>query len=258
MGGANIVLNGSTFEVHGSHIYDFENLQPFTFTITVTVHHESTAPITITDDLMACGITGWTVIESGGTTLGKGTAVSNDCAILLTEGDSFFVGVKKSFTVPAVPSVVSFTYSDLTFDTGAAHSIKDAFEVALVDASGRTLVYPITNQRNAFLNASDGQGLAEGSGTTVSGDTVTLDISMLTPGSTFTFVVRLINNDADTNTTVLFDDFALSSANPYTKFFVVDSAATQTFRYDSGGTPIDRTSLNAADTAPRGGQQSSR
>lgn len=152
------------------------------------------------------GFDGWTIVESGGSTSGKGTVVSDDEDIVLTEGDSFLVAIERTFTVPSNPSAVALTYHDLTFDDTDTDAINDAFEVALVSTTGFPLLSTIGGStRDAAFNVTEEViGAALGAETTHTGTTTTvsLDISKLVPGSTAKIIVRLVNNDSDEETTV--------------------------------------------------------
>src|SRR5207249_4484047 len=123
------------------------------------------------------GLTGWTVAESGGTAAAQGTVTVEDGHAVLREGDSFLVTLARTFTIPDPPSTLTFAYSDLAFDTTARHAIKDAFEVALVDAHGQPLVHPIGKGRDAFFNLAEGQAAALGAEATLTQQTVTLDLA---------------------------------------------------------------------------------
>jgi YD repeat-containing protein len=122
--------------------------------------------------------------------------------ILLREGTSFHVTDRQSITIPAQASVLSFTYGDLAFDTNSQGRVKDAFEVALVNASGQSLVPTLATGRDAFFNVSEGQAAAMGAWARANGQTITLDLTHVTPETPATLVFRLVNNDGDTNTSV--------------------------------------------------------
>ena len=160
------------------------------------------------------GLAGWTVAESGGTALGRGTVVADGADFVLQEGDSFATTVARDLTLSAHPGWVVFEYAGLAFDETDADAINDAFEVALLDARDRPLVPTIgvggdQPKRDAFFNVTEGVGVAHGAGVEVIADpgdptagTVRLDVSKLAPGGTARIVFRLVNNDADTGTTV--------------------------------------------------------
>src|SRR5207244_2355919 len=88
------------------------------------------------------------------------------------------------------------------FDTTATGLVKDAFEAALLDDAGRPLVGTIAAGRDAFFNVTEGQNVATGSGTTVSGGTVTVNFAGVAAGTKATLVFRMVNDDTDTGSAV--------------------------------------------------------
>jgi RHS repeat-associated protein len=116
---------------------------------------------------------------------------------LLSEGTAFHTSREQDFTIPAGPSMLSFTYKFLSFDTNSQPGIRDAFEAALVDANGQPLVHTIGTDRDAFLNLTDGQPSALGAETTVNGTTVNVNLAGITPGTSARLIDRLINNESD-------------------------------------------------------------
>lgn len=147
-------------------------------------------------------LTGWTVTAGGGTDPGKGSVSVDGSVAVLREGNSFLVTLERTFIVSNEASRLQFTFSDLDFDTTASGTMKDSFEVALLDAEGAALVFPFMSGRDAFFNIGEGQSAALGAGTTLADNMITTDLSGLAPGSTFQLVFRLVNNDADTDTSV--------------------------------------------------------
>jgi hypothetical protein len=142
------------------------------------------------------------VAQSGGSSAGKGSVTIDGCDATLREGDSFNVTLSQPITIPAERSTLSFDFSNPAFDSTRQGRVKDAFEVALVDASGHSLVPNFAANRDAFLNISEGQPASLGAWATLSGQTVTLDLSNLAPGTSVTLVFRLVNDDGDVNTSV--------------------------------------------------------
>ncbi len=142
------------------------------------------------------------VAQSGGSNTGMGSVTISGCDATLREGDSFDVTLSQPITIPPQASTLSFDYSDLDFDTTSQGRVKDAFEVALVDASGNSLVPTFAASRDAFLNVSEGQPAELGAWATQNGQKVTLDVSNVTPGTVASLVFRLVNNDGDVNTSV--------------------------------------------------------
>ena len=167
--------------------------------------------------LLADGGSSCDLSQTGGSPTGKGseTTIAQAPGILLKEGDSFTASLEHDFVVPASPAFLTVTYANLSFDTTAVGQIKDAFEMDLVNASNQPLVEPYAADRDAFFNISEGQPAALGSGVTVNGTNVTVDISGLTPGTTARLILRLDNNDGDHNTNVEAGSMSLSEIPSY-------------------------------------------
>src|SRR5262249_6624971 len=149
---------------------------------------------------------------------------------------------------------LSFSYVDLNFDT-SAHFVKDAFEAALLDDQGNSLVPTIGAGKDAFFNITEDTAAALGSTATLSGQkTVTLDLSGVFPGTAATLVFRLVNNDTDTDTSVRITQAQLPPGGSVgtTKFFVADPATDQVFRYGSTGTDNGPFAIDTAVPDPRG------
>ncbi len=142
----------------------------------------------------------WNIEVLGGSSQGRGSVTQGSA--ILREGDSFRVGLSQEFTVPANPTFLRFVYSELSFDTTDPDSINDAFEAALLDATGKSLVYTLGQGQDAFFNATENENIAAAEGVQSANGTVTLDISGLEPLSKATIAFRLINNDQDTKTLV--------------------------------------------------------
>ena len=133
--------------------------------------------------------------------------------IVLLEGNDFRVAAQRAIAIPDTPSVLSFTYTDLNFDTSDADFINDAFEVALVDSEGNSLVNTIAGDRDAFFNLTEGEGASLAKGVTVDGQTVTVNLAGIAPGTEGTLSFRLVNNDDDVTTTVRIADIVVEAAD---------------------------------------------
>jgi RHS repeat-associated protein len=147
----------------------------------------------------------WTPGQTGGSPAGHGTVDLPARGATLHEGDSFDVTLRHTFVVPSQPSVLTFVYSNLAFDATVPGQPQDAFEAAFVDANGNSLVHTIAGNRDAFFNVSEGQAPATGAEAAVSGQTVTLDLSQITPGTIATLIFRLVNNDGAGDSSVTLD-----------------------------------------------------
>ena len=149
------------------------------------------------------GFAGWTIQEWGGSEASRGT-VTHGSAVL-NEGDSFLVGVQRTFAIPTDAASLVITYR-ASFDGTSTDTINDAFEVALVDEAGQPLVHTIGPGKDAFFNDTEVGGTLGGSNTTIEQQAdftkVTVDLSSVFAGEVATLVFRLINNDADQQSTV--------------------------------------------------------
>ncbi|MBD2466015.1 putative Ig domain-containing protein, partial [Oscillatoria sp. FACHB-1407] len=132
----------------------------------------------------------------------------------LNEGSNFTSGQELPVVIPQTPSFLEFSYKNLVFDTTDSDSSSDAFEVSLVDASGRSLVHTIAPGRDAFFNVSEGESASLGSGTSYdpTTQTVRLNLAGIAPGTQAKLVARLVNNDQDTTTRVEITAPTLSAA----------------------------------------------
>ncbi|MEG3977398.1 Ig-like domain-containing protein, partial [Microcoleus sp. herbarium8] len=130
------------------------------------------------------------------------TEATDSGVIWLAEGTSFTEKLERPITIPAVPSTLTVNIAGLNFDTADSDSIKDAFEIALVDASGRSLVHTVGTGLNSFFNFTEGQPPQRAPGVTFNGSNISVDLSQITPGTAATLQVRLVNNDSDTATQV--------------------------------------------------------
>ncbi|MEL6108344.1 MAG: Ig-like domain-containing protein, partial [Planctomycetota bacterium] len=149
--------------------------------------------------------TSWDIVEHGGTALGKGYVAeetqSETRSLTIHEGDSFLVTMSRPIVIPNDPSEFRFEYQAF-FDETDTSNVNDAFEVTLYDTLGNPVVESFTEFRDAFFNHTEGDFSAYSSSVTNESGTVSVDISSLFPGETYTLTVRLINNDSDTGTSV--------------------------------------------------------
>ena len=147
--------------------------------------------------------------ESGGSAGTAGSVTTQQCHALLREGDSFTVSLQRTITIPAAPSELAFQIEAPAFDATSTGRISDAVELALVDDLGRPLVHTVAVGRDAFFNWTDGQPAQTGANAQFDGSWVTLDLSHIQPGTAATVIVRLVNNDGDTQSTARLLDFEL-------------------------------------------------
>jgi RHS repeat-associated protein len=144
----------------------------------------------------------WGRQESGGSDGSRGTIVSEECAAVLTEGDSFYVGIEAAFTAPADAAALRFVFDPISFDPSDAAGINDALEIALLDENGVPLTQGFAPGRDAAFNLTEGLPAASGPGVVVNGNEILLGLGGLAAGTRGKIVVRFINNDSDTGTSV--------------------------------------------------------
>ncbi len=131
----------------------------------------------------------------------------------LVEESNFTAKSEVHFTTGATPSVISFKI-DPEFDNQDLNSINDAFEVALVDVHGNSLVHTVASGRDAFFNWTEDEAVALGAGTSYNATDrrVSLNLTGIAPNTEAKLVFRLVNNDGDTTTSVRISDFVITPA----------------------------------------------
>ncbi|MHB0960422.1 MAG: putative Ig domain-containing protein [Pirellulaceae bacterium] len=159
------------------------------------------------------GLDDWDIEEVGGQAPYQGTVRVGSA--ILTEGNSFFVSIDREIVIPESPLSLTFIYED-DFDTSDQGFMRDAFEATLVGKDGTTLVHSFAPDRESFFNLTEGLNPAVGKGVTVESSAghptrVTLDLSQVFAGTIATLQFRLINNDADIQSTVRILDVIVTS-----------------------------------------------
>lgn len=154
--------------------------------------------------LLGDGLSGWQTFEHGGADPGRGTTTLEAGDLVLREGNSLLVGATRRITLSANPGTVQLAYTSVTFDTTAKGQVRDAFELALVDDKGQSSVPTFTApDRDAYYSQTEGLTTAFPVATVEEvNKVVRLDVSKLSPGSTATLVVRVVNPDSDTGSVV--------------------------------------------------------
>ncbi len=128
--------------------------------------------------------------------------------MVLLEEANFQVFYEQSFVVPNEPSTLSVTFSDLNFDE-TDDFVNDAFEASLLDREGNSLVQTIGPGRDSFFNVTESGVVDIGSNTTVDAGTVSVDLADVPAGTSGRLVLRLVNNDRDTATSVRISDISV-------------------------------------------------
>ena len=143
---------------------------------------------------------GWKYDANSSNGLDGGFVSSASCGPKLHEGVSYITQISTDVTIPPNATNLSFRVSNTSFDTSSATGMKDAFEAALVDQNGNTLVFPFSRNRDSFLNMSEGQVPVSAPGVKVTGDTIDVNVSQIPAGTVAKLLIRLVNNDRDTQT----------------------------------------------------------
>ena len=152
-------------------------------------------------------LSGWTFTQFGGTEMGKGSVSSPSCTAVLSEGDSYAVTLEKDIVIPSQPTVFSIDISNPVFDRTSLDRMKDAFEIALVDRNGNSLVTTVRPGSNALFNATEGfDGYQAAEGIVVDKNRVSIGLGGLPAGLNAKVVLRLINNDGDSLSKVVIRD----------------------------------------------------
>ncbi|MGB3694942.1 MAG: Calx-beta domain-containing protein, partial [Spirulinaceae cyanobacterium] len=145
--------------------------------------------------------------------------------VSLSEGNSFYTGFEYNFDIPSDSSALRFFISDLDFDTSDSGFVKDAFEVALVDSNGDSLVPSIGSwgralaytptDNDAFFNFSEAEYPHSPPGVTLKGDRNIVEVNLagITAGTDAKLVFRLLNNDNDTTTSVNLTNIEIFEGN---------------------------------------------
>ncbi|MFN6127392.1 MAG: putative Ig domain-containing protein [Planctomycetota bacterium] len=127
--------------------------------------------------------------------------------IVLVEGDRFLTSHEFPFVLQDGTTHLRLAYENLQFDISDPDSMKDAFELAILDPEGRPVAGVTASNSDGTANRTELQPALIASGTTNQPDSAstgrwTVDVSHLPTGFVGTIVVRLVNNDSDNATQV--------------------------------------------------------
>jgi hypothetical protein len=151
------------------------------------------------------GLNGWSVMESGGSTM-PGEVVVIDGKAVMRENDSFLTSLWQDFSLPSGASTLSFDlFFDAGFDTSDAF-ILDAFEISLLDATFASAVPTWAPHATSFLNFQEDGTVHQATGVSWDGTTATLDVSFLTSGTDLGLYFDLIGADADLGSEIRIDN----------------------------------------------------
>jgi hypothetical protein len=183
----------------------------------------------------------WDFESEGGSTVRGGRFEPAACSPKLIEGDSFRTELSARITVPNTPSALRLAFDTPSFDTQSKGSIRDAFEIALLDSNGNPIVSPITTRGTAVFNSTEGFAASSASGIATTPNEVLIGLNGLVPGTTATLVARLINNDGDENSQV-----RITSVRIVTSDLKANLVLPSTPSDSSTGSPILGTSQSSS------------
>ena len=150
----------------------------------------------------------WNLSTSNVSSGSSGHVGISSCSPLLIEGDSLKTELNQTVVLPDDTSAIRVSFEAPVFDTLSADSIRDAFEILVLDEMGVPFNLPFGSHREASYNWSENVTPGYGPDTTIttlpngSISTATFNLSGLATGTKVQVVARLVNNDKDTTSSV--------------------------------------------------------
>src|SRR5262249_49519951 len=95
-------------------------------------------------------------------------------------------------------------------DPATPSFLPDAFEVSLLDPSGHSLLSSIGADLTAYANVAPSGMMRLGSGVTIEGTRVTLDLTGIAAGTPAALYLDLVTSGPDHGSTVSVDNFAVA------------------------------------------------
>ncbi len=157
---------------------------------------------------------------SGGEGL-VGSVTAAGCHPKLSEGDSLRTELSRNVTLTEASRGVELLFDAPQFDVASTGGMQDAFEVEITDSEGNRLISSFDTGRTVPFNWSESSPPASGTEAQLtvppepSGDPHSLlfDLSHLDAGTDVTVTARLVNNDADGQTSVIIRDMRRATAS---------------------------------------------
>ncbi len=177
----------------------------------------------------------WSFEESGGSANARGSYVASACSPKLIEGNSYSSQLSAEVSLPDSNSAIQVHFSAPVFDATSQNAIRDAFEILVLDEAGQPLTLPFEFKRDAAYNWSDNVEPIFGAGTQVTSlpsdaiSTTVFNLSGVAAGTKVQVVARLLNNDADTLSSVVIRRIdVISAAQPAPAGMAVENVAAET------------------------------
>ncbi|MCC9602193.1 FG-GAP-like repeat-containing protein [Stieleria sp. JC731] len=148
----------------------------------------------------------------------QGNVTALGCSAQLNEGDSLRTEITAEMTLSEQSDGLRVLFDAPQFDQTSSGRLRDAFEISLSDENGNLITQPYAPGRTSTFNWSEGTVSSIGTAATLmppseSGDPyeLTVNLAHLEAGSTVRLTARLINNDGDSNSSVVIRDIELAT-----------------------------------------------
>ena len=149
-------------------------------------------------------------IGSGGAPVTSGGVFSSaSCSPQLIEGADFVSQWTKPLIVPSGVSSLEILIEPPQFDSSSQGTIKDAFEIEVVDQDGVPILASIQFDHDSLLNWTEGYEPRSASGVTWETEsssgliTAIINLSQVPVGTALSAQTRLVNNDSDDQSSVV-------------------------------------------------------
>lgn len=147
--------------------------------------------------------TGWQFDSQGGQAGNAGRFESAACAPRLVEGSSLVTQLQSQIKLPSATSAVRVNFDMPTFDITSQGTMRDAFEILIVDANNQPLALPYRYGRESSYNWSEELAPLAAPGMQSSTSSATINLAGIATGTPVKVIARLINNDNDDTTSVV-------------------------------------------------------
>ena len=164
----------------------------------------------------------WNFSTSNVSSGSSGHVGISSCSPLLIEGDSLRTELNQTVVLPDDTSSIRVSFEAPVFDTLSVDSIRDAFEILVLDEMGVTFTLPFGSNRDASYNWSENIMPGFGPGTA----TTTLPNSVYSnPDGDYYYVGSVVPGDFNGDGHM---DFA-GRGNGYVDIWLYNSTGTKTF-----------------------------
>ncbi len=132
-----------------------------------------------------------------------GKYLFNTCSPQLVEGSSYTSQLSTHVTLPDNTTAIQVKFDVPVFDRSSQQTIRDAFEILVLDDAGQSLVLPYSQGRDAAFNWSEGLSPTAGPAVQYALGVATINLSRVAAGTSVHVITRLDNNDLDNASSVI-------------------------------------------------------